>query len=178
MKVKFSFYFNCVEKSNENEKNINKIRQMAKWRTTVYIWRNEWSLLKLWRVKRILATSSNISSLLSSYHVAINEYAQTWVNLMSGYVWSMSTIPVTLRSCPENKLTNLSRPGGFWEHWSLSWWFLTIPDLSWFPDVSAHLAVGGAGHVTSIDLNNLVSRLQPPITGHQAIREHLHHNAS
>ena len=30
MKVKFSFYFNCVEISNENEKNVNKIRQMAK----------------------------------------------------------------------------------------------------------------------------------------------------
>ena len=53
----------------------------------------EWmKSFKLSRAKRILATSSNLITLCSShrYHVAIKEYAQTWVNLMSGHVWSMS----------------------------------------------------------------------------------------
>ena len=38
----------------------------------------------------------------------------------------------------------------------------------------AHLTVCGAGHVASVDLYDLVSRLKPPVTGHQAVREHLH----
>ena len=42
--------------------------------------------------------------------------------------------------------------------------------------LSPHLTVGGACHVTPVDLYDLVSRLQPPVTGHQAVREHLHHH--
>ena len=42
--------------------------------------------------------------------------------------------------------------------------------------LSPHLTVGGACHVTPVDLYDLVSRLQPPVTGHQAVREHLRHH--
>lgn len=38
----------------------------------------------------------------------------------------------------------------------------------------ADLTVCGAGHVAPVDLYDLVSRLQPPVTGHQTVREHLH----
>ena len=33
--------------------------------------------------------------------------------------------------------------------------------------------MGGAGHVGPIDLNDLITRLEAAVTGHQALREHL-----
>ena len=37
----------------------------------------------------------------------------------------------------------------------------------------ANLSMGGAGHVGPIDLNDLITRLEAAVTGHQALREHL-----
>ena len=36
-----------------------------------------------------------------------------------------------------------------------------------------HLRMGGASHIRSIDLDDLVSRLEPAIACHQALGEHL-----
>ena len=37
----------------------------------------------------------------------------------------------------------------------------------------SHLRVGGTSHVAPVDLNDLVPGLQPPVGGHEAIREDL-----
>ena len=42
----------------------------------------------------------------------------------------------------------------------------------------ANLSMGGAGHVGPIDLNDLITRLEAAVTGHQALREHLLNMAS
>ena len=39
--------------------------------------------------------------------------------------------------------------------------------------VSLYLSMCGAGHVDPVDLNDLVPGLQPPVAGHQTIREDL-----
>ena len=38
--------------------------------------------------------------------------------------------------------------------------------------------MGGAGHVGPVDLNDLITRLEAAVTGHQALREHLLNMAS